>query len=125
MSERLEWDYPPTMRQRRNRRLAQGRDRVLPMDGEILEPEPEQRIRVEVHHAYQPQRQREQIPGWLIALLVFAGLLWLSPIGLIVAIAIVSIFVIQHPVIVITSGLIVAALVINSLRRRRVAIRGN
>jgi hypothetical protein len=122
MGKFVEWDIDnPVHRRRRPPQI---------FEGEVLSPsEPQSRVRVDVHHHHYRQRSAVDVsvsvPPWFIALLIFAALLWISPIGLIVAIAIVSIFVIQHPAIVITSGMIVAALVINSLRRRRVAIRGN
>jgi hypothetical protein len=113
MAKFVEWDFDnPVHRQRRRRQPR-------PLEGEILEPdEPSPRIRVEISVRRQPQRQT--LPTWLVVLLIVAGLLWISPIGLIVAIAIVSILAIQHPLIVITSGLIIAALVINSLRKRSI-----
>jgi hypothetical protein len=111
----MEHDFPPTMRQRRRRQPI--------LEGEILTPqsEPQPRIRVEVRHTYsQRQREQIQIPPWLIVLLIVAGLLWISPIGVIVAIAIVTVLVIQHLAVVITSAIIIAVLVFNSIRRRRV-----
>jgi hypothetical protein len=107
MSQRFEHDWPPTKKYHRKARQPQI---------EILEPEQPRIHRVEISVRRQPQRQT--LPPWLIVLLIVAGLLWISPIGLIVAIAIVTILAIQHPLIIITSGLIIAALVINSLRRR-------
>jgi hypothetical protein len=57
------------------------------LDGEILEPTP--RIRVEVHHGYVP-RQRSTMPPWLVALLIIAVLMWVSPFGALIAIVMAS-----------------------------------
>ena len=47
-------------------------------------PEPTPRVRVEVHHRYVP-RQRQHVPPWLVALLILAVLMWVSPFGAIIA----------------------------------------
>ena len=58
-----------------------------PLEGEILGPADTPRIKVEVvHRAYQPRRQRNAIPPWLVALLIIAVLIWISPFGAVVAI---------------------------------------
>jgi hypothetical protein len=116
MSERFEWDYPPTMRQRRGRRRPEP---VL--EGEVLEPEPVQpppRIRVEVtHRAYQP-RQRQHIPPWLVALLIIAVLMWVSPFGAVIALVMISIFVTEYPTIAIAIGGTIALVIVFALRER-------
>ena len=62
----LEWDYDnPKHRQRRRRQ-------PLPLEGEVLGPElevePSSRIQVEIVHHH--RRQRQQVPAWLVVLLV-------------------------------------------------------
>jgi hypothetical protein len=126
MSERLEWDYPPTMRGR-NRRLAQGQDRVLPMEGEILTPqsEPQSRIRVDVHHHF---RRPVRLPVWAIALLAFGVLAMLFPFGLVVSLVIVAILALMYPAqaFIFVACLVTAAIIIAlDRRRRRVAVRSN
>jgi hypothetical protein len=116
MSERFEWDYPPTMRQRRGRRRPEP---VL--EGEVLEPEPEQpppRIRVEVvHRAHQP-RQRQHVPPWLIALLIIAVLMWVSPFGAVIAIVMASVLIASHPTAAFVIGGMIALLIVFALRER-------
>ena len=95
MPKYLEWDFDnPKHRQRRRQ--------PLPLEGEVLgpepEPEPTPRIRVEVtHHRYVPRRQRSTVPPWLIVLFIIAALMWMAPLGTIILIAIVSIFVTSAP----------------------------
>ena len=65
------WDWPNEADNPHRRRR--------PLKGEILEPSP--RVRIEVTHRYAP-RPREHIPPWLIAVVILAVLLWISPFGL-------------------------------------------
>jgi hypothetical protein len=105
------------MRPRRGRR----RRPEPPLEGEILPPEaePTPRIRVEiVRRAYQP-RQRSTVPPWVIATLIFAGLCWLNPLGVVIAIVMISVLLTEHPTIAIAIGVIIAALVIIAIRERR------
>jgi hypothetical protein len=115
----LEWDFDnPKHRQRRRRP-----EPVL--EGDILGPETESyqdkpRIRVEVvHRAYQPRRQHNTVPPWLIVLAIVAALLWMAPLGTIILIAIVSIFFAEHPTIAIAIGGIMALVIIIAMRERR------
>jgi hypothetical protein len=90
-----------------------------PIDGEVLEPEPTPRIRVEVvTHRYQPRRHSAP-PIWAVALLAFGVFAWLSPFALIVGLVLLSVFLTEHPTIAIAIGVIIAALVIIAIRERR------
>jgi hypothetical protein len=87
-----------------------------PIDGEVLEPEPTPRIhRVEitVH-----RRQRQQIPPWVIAAVIFAALCWISPFGMVVAIVVASVFLTMHPTIAIAMGVMLALVIIIAMRER-------
>ena len=111
MTEPMEWDWPPTMRPRRRRQ-------PLPIEGEILEAEPTRRIRVEVvHRAYQP-RQREHVPPWLVALLIIAVLMWVSPFGAIIAIIMASVLIASHPTFAFVVSGMIALVAIAALRER-------
>jgi hypothetical protein len=104
MAQRYEWDFPPTMRPRRRRPPP-------PLEGEILEPqsEPPPRIhRVEVFHRYQP-RQHSGLPPWVIALLIIAAVMWVSPFGAVVALVMLAVFVTSHPTVALS---VAAALVL-------------
>jgi hypothetical protein len=91
------------------------------LEGEILlDEEPVPRIhRVEVVHRYQPRRQRQHVPPWLIVLLLVAAVMWISPFGAVIAIVMISIFVTAHPTIAIAIGGTVALVIIFALRERR------
>jgi hypothetical protein len=55
------------------------------------------RIRVEVvRRAYQP-RQRQHVPPWLVALLIIAAVMWISPFGAVVTIVMIAVLVTSHP----------------------------
>jgi hypothetical protein len=112
MPKYLEWDFDnPKHKQRRRRQSP-------PLVGEILEPEPAPRIRVEVmHRAYQP-RQRSTVPRWLIVLFIIAALMWMAPLGTIILIAIGSIFIAEHPTIAIAIGGMIALVIVFALRER-------
>jgi hypothetical protein len=114
MPKYLEWDYDnPKHRQRRRRPPP-----IL--EGEILEPEPSPRIRVEVtHRTYQPRRQHSAIPPWLVALLIVAALMWWAPLGTIILIAIVSISIAAHPTIGVAIAIFVVLVVGIAWRQRR------
>ena len=111
MPKYLEWDFDnPKHRQRRRRP-----EPVL--EGEILlDEQPAPRIRVEVTHRYQPRRQRQQIPPWLIVLLLVAAVMWISPFGAVVALVMISIFLMAHPTIAIALGGTIALVIIIALR---------
>ena len=103
--------------------MAAGRCQPLPLEGEVLGPEvevePTPRIRVEVvHRAYQP-RQRNAIPPWLIALLIIAVLMWVSPFGAVIAIVMASVLIASHPMIGVVIGGMIALLIVFALRERR------
>jgi hypothetical protein len=91
MTQKYEWDYPATMRPRRRRATQQ----TTVLDGEVLQPQ-QDRIRVEVRHIYQPQCQPKP-PPYVIAILIFAALIWVSPIGFVIAIVMGGILVSAHP----------------------------
>ena len=116
MTQPMEHDWPPTMRARRGRRR-----RPLPLEGEVLgpeEPEPETRIhRVEiaVHH----HRQRQHVPPWAIAILIIGFLCWVSPLGLVIAIAMISMGVMMHPEIGIAIAIFIVLICIIAWRERR------
>ena len=65
---KYEWDYPPTMRQRRGSAntptgVNAGRSRIETV--EILPPQqPERTVRLDIHH-HVNHRRRQQIPPWL------------------------------------------------------------
>ena len=112
MPKYLEWDFDNPKHRHRHRRS-------LPLEGEILtNEEPAPRIRVEVTHRYQPRRQRQQIPPWLIVLLLVAAVMWISPFGAIVALVMISIFLTAHPTIAIAIGGPIALVIIIALRER-------
>jgi hypothetical protein len=119
MTQPMEYDWPPTMRVRRGRRR-----RPSPiLEGEILTPElehePPPRIhRVEVvHRAYQP-RQRQHVPPWVIALLIMAVLMWISPFGTVVALVMLGILVSAHPTFAATLLAALALVIIIAMRER-------
>jgi hypothetical protein len=106
------WDWPNEIDSpsRRHRRPPP------PIDGEILEPEP--RIRVEVvHRAYQP-RQHQRVPPWLVALLIIAVLMWVSPFGAVIAIVMASVLIASHPTFAFVIGGAIALVAIAALRER-------
>jgi hypothetical protein len=108
------WDWPPEPQRR-------GRRQPRPLQGEILMPEPEltPRIRVEVvHRAYQP-RQRERVPPWLVALLIIAVLMWVSPFGAVIAIVMASVLIASHPTFAFVVGGMIVLLIVFALRERR------
>jgi hypothetical protein len=113
MPKYLEWDFDnPKHRQRR-------RPQPPPIDGEVLEPEPTPRIRVEVvHRAYQP-RQRQHMPRLAIALLIIAAVMWISPFGLIVGLFLISVFLMMHPAVAIVLGVTIALVIGVAIRERR------
>jgi hypothetical protein len=115
MSKYLEWDFDnPKHRQRRRRAPP-------PLDGEVLQPEPSPRIRVEhVHHIRQhaPIR-RQQVPPWLIVLLIVACLMWVSPLGVVVALFMGAILVMAHPAFAAALFVVVAVLAIAAWRNHR------
>jgi hypothetical protein len=73
---------------------------------------------VAVQYAPSPLRHREQIPPWVIALLILAAVLWISPFGLIVALVMISIFLTAHPTIAIAIGGTIMLVVIIAMRER-------
>ena len=109
MTEWREWDWPNEPKRSRRRRIQTVE--ILPPQ----QPEPERHIRVTVtaHH-----RQRQHVPPWLIVLVIFAALCWVSPFGLVVALVMGGILLTAHPSIAIAIGVIVAALVIAAIRER-------
>lgn len=114
---KYEWDFPPTMRPRRGRRR-----RPPPiLEGEILEPELEREphIRVSVEHRHVNHRQRQQIPPWLIVLLIIAVVMWISPFGAVVALVMGGILLTAHPTVAIAIGAAIAVLVVASIANRR------
>jgi hypothetical protein len=116
MSEFLEWDFDnPKHRQRRRRQ-------PLPLEGEVLGPEleiePKSRVRVEVVHRYQPRRQHDAIPPWAIAILIIGFLCWVSPLGTVIALVIIPIFLAMHPTVAIALGVFVALVIVVALRER-------
>ena len=108
MADYLEWDIDnPAHRRRRP---------PPPLEGEVLEPEAAPRVHVEVHH-YVP-RQRQHVPPWLVALLIIAVLMWVSPFGAVVALVMISIFVTAHPTIAIAIGGTIVLLIVFAMRER-------
>jgi hypothetical protein len=107
------------MRPRRGRRHRQ----PLPLEGEVLgpelEPEPTPRIRVEVVHRYQPRRQHNAPPPWVIALLIIAAVMWISPFGALVAVVMLSVFVTAHPAIGIALLATPVLVIIIAIHQRR------
>ena len=120
MTERYEWDYPPTMRPRRGRRQAR------PLQGEILtpEPEPSPRIRVEVTHRYQPRRHGAP-PAWIVPLVFIVVLAWFSPYALIVAIVMASVLIVAHPTIAFVIGGTIAPVMIIACASGELAARSD
>ena len=115
---KYEWDYPPTMRPRRGRRPPP------PLQGEILpsepEPEPTPRIRVELHIRQRPPiRQRQHLPPWLVALLIVAVVMWISPFGAVIAIVMASVLIASHPTFAFVVGGMIVLLIVFALRERR------
>jgi hypothetical protein len=107
MADYLEWDIDnPAHRSRCSRPQV-----------EVLEAEAEPRIHVEVRHRYVP-RQRQQMPPWLVALLIIAAIMWISPFGAIVTIIMGAALVTAHPTIAIVLGIGVALVIIIALRER-------
>ena len=106
------WDWPPTKKYHRKSQR--------PQIG-VLSPEeePTPRIRVEVvHRAYQP-RQRQHVPPWLVALLIIAAVMWISPFGAVIAIVMASVLIASHPTIAFVIGGMIALLIVFALRERR------
>jgi hypothetical protein len=101
MTEKLEWDWPPTKRYRRRPRV------------EVMEPEePPTRARVEItirHH------RRRQPPGFLPIFLVLVGvlLLWRYPLGFLMLGALAGLQIIG------TALFVVAVLGVLAWRERR------
>jgi hypothetical protein len=113
MPKYLEWDYDnPKHRQRRSPPI---------LEGEILTPEeePTPRIRIKVTHRYSLRRQHNTIPPWLIALLIIAALMWVSPFGAVVAIVMASVLIASHPAIAFVIGGMIALVAIAAIRERR------
>ena len=97
-------------------KIGSATTRQPPIDG----AEPPPRIRVEVVHRHQPRQcQHHQIPPWVIAMVIFAALFWLSPFGMVAALVMGGILVTSHPVIDIAIGVTVALVVIIEWRERR------
>jgi hypothetical protein len=108
MTQPMEHDWPPTMRVRRGRRRRR----------EIIEPDDPpasriHRVEVTVHH-----RRPHSAPPWLIALLIIAAVMWISPFGAVVAIVMGAILITSHPMIGIVLGGTIALVVIIALRER-------
>ena len=70
-----------------------------------------------MHRAYQP-RQRQHVPPWLVALLIIAGLMWISPFGAVIAIVMASILIASHPTIAFVVGGMIALVIVFALRER-------
>ena len=116
MTAKYEHDWPPTMRPRRGRRR-----RPPPiLEGEILEPELEREphIRVSVEHRHVNHRQRQQIPPWLVALLIVAAVMWISPFGAVIALVMISIFLTEHPTVAVAIGGAIALVIAIALREK-------
>jgi hypothetical protein len=118
MSDRLAWDYPPTMRQRRRRPAHILEGEVLSSSVSASQP---RTVRFE-----RPRNVR--IPRWAVALLAFGVLAMLFPFGLVVSLVIVAILALMYPAqaFIFVACLVTAAIIIAlDRRRRRVAIRSN
>ena len=115
MTAPMEHDWPPTMRPRRGRRQPS----TPVLDGEVLTQQEEQpRIRVEIVRRYVPRRQRSAPPAWLIVLVTLAVVMWMAPLGTVIAIVMLSIFLTEHPAIAVMIGAIIAALIVAAIRER-------
>lgn len=87
-----------------------------PIDGDVLPPEPEPRIHVTI--TAHRRRQHSAPPAWVVVLLMIAVVMWMAPLGTVIAIVMLGIFVTAHPTIGIAIGVIIAALVIAAVRER-------
>ena len=111
----LEWDFDnPKHKQRRRRQ-------PLPLEGEVLGPELEvepasSRIQVEIVHYH--RRQRQHVPPWAIAILIIGALAWVSPIGLVIALFMVGVFVTAYPTVAIALGIFLVLFIGIAVRER-------
>jgi hypothetical protein len=58
------------------------------------------------------------VPPWLVALLIIAVLMWVSPLGAIVAIVMASVLIASHPTIAFVIGGMLALLIVFAMRER-------
>jgi hypothetical protein len=107
------WDWPPTKKYYRK-----ARRQPLPLEGEILEPETEPRIRVE-HYHYVHRRQRQQIPPWAVAVLAIGVLALLFPYPLVVGLVIIGLLIAMYPIVGISIAIFVALFGFIAWRERR------
>jgi hypothetical protein len=112
MSDRFEWDYPPTMRQRRRRPAPVLEGEVL---SSVIEPRQPRTVRFE--------RPRDvRVPKWAVALLAFGVLAMMFPFGLVVGVVILAILALMYPAqafIAFVSLIVAIALIVADKRRRR------
>ena len=71
-----------------------------------------------VRDNYHHRRQAAPVPPWVIALLIFAVVAWWSPLGLIVALVMLSILAMQHVAIALAFAGVVLILIIAAVRER-------
>jgi hypothetical protein len=110
MAKYVEWDFDNRAHRKRRRRPP------TPLEGEVLEPEP--RIHVEVVHRYQPRRHNA-LPPWVIALLIIAAVMWVSPFGAVVAIVMGAVLVAAHPTVAIAIAAALVLVVAIGVHQRR------
>jgi hypothetical protein len=109
---RIEWDAFPDPPKRRRKPRA---ERI-----QILEPDdpPKSRIhRVEIT-VHRRRQHHQQIPPWVIAMVIFAALCWISPFGMVIALVMGGILVTAHPTIGIALGVMLALVIIIAMRER-------
>jgi hypothetical protein len=71
-------------------------------------------VRDNNHH----QRQAAPVPPWLIVLLIVVALMWISPLGTVVALFMLGMLLTAHPQVAIALGMVLLLLTIAALRER-------
>jgi hypothetical protein len=120
MTQPMEHDWPPTMRQRRRRPAPILEGEVLSSSVSESQPQP-RTVRFE-----RPRNVR--IPRWAVALLAFGVLAMMFPFALVVGLVIVAILALMYPAqaFIFVACLVIAAIIIAlDRRRRRVTVSSN
>ena len=114
MTQPMEHDWPPTMGPRRGRRRP--RIEVLPPQEE--EPQQASRITIEHRHVVHHRQRQQTIPPWAIAVLFIGVLCWISPLGTVIALVMIGLFVTAHPTFVIAIAILLVLFIGIAVRER-------